>query len=190
MKQLTIFLILFISSFSYSQTKEDTLKKVFEYIRKVDHLYTKEGLIPDNGRNLQYKANLELIGAHIEKGDLSVSSMKTYDKKVQFSIRAGFDITFIHVLKYCPEFILNEEFISFIETQVQKDNVSKANLKNAIAFHFYNMTYYDPSNHYKAENPIAKKLNHKYDSLFYEAIKRWGIDREELQELIKHKQEK
>lgn len=190
MKQLPIFLLLFISSFSFSQTKEDTLKKVFEYIRKVDQLYTKEGLIPFDDRNLLYKANLELIVAHIENGDLSVSSMQTYGEKVQFTIWGGFNITFIHVLKYCPEFILNEEFISFIETQVKKENISKETLKNAIKFHFYNMTYYDPSNHYKVENPIAKKLNHKYDPLFYEAIKRWGIDREELQELIKHKQEK
>ena len=172
MKTIFLLFFLFISTLSISQTKEDTTVMWFKYIHKVDESYLKQPFI----RHQIYINNLGVITKLIKNGDLKNTLLKTYSNKSYFQISNGFSITFIHVLKNNPELILNNDFISFMENEIKNNDFDKALLIVAFEYHRYNLTYYEGDKKHKNENPFAKKMSHEYDSLFFEAIKRWEIE--------------
>ncbi len=179
------YILLFTSFVSFGQSNEDSLKSVFKNIAKTDQSFTTEQLIPNEVRNQMYAANLKLISIYIEKGSLSSSTFLKYDKKTSKEIRKGSKITFYHIFKYCPELILNEEFISFIEGEIKKNNFSTELILSSLGFYYYIMTYYSDPSIVKKDFYTAKIMNHAYDALFYDAIKRWNIDLKALTSAIK-----
>ena len=184
MNQFT-FILLFTSFVSFGQSNEDSLKSVFKNIAKTDQRFTTQKLIPDEVRNQMYAANLKLISIYIEKGNFSSTTFLKYDKKTSKEIRKASKITFIHILKYCPELILNEGFISFLEGEIKKNNFSTDLILSSLGFYYFIMTYYDDSAIVKKDFYTAKIMNHAYDALFYDAIKRWNIDLKTMAASIK-----
>ena len=172
MKTIFLLFFLFISTLSISQTKEDTTVMWFKYIHKVDESYLKQPFI----RHQIYINNLGVITKLIINGDLKISLLQSYTEKSKFHIKYGFDVTFIHVLRNNPELILNNEVVSFLENEIKNNDFDKTLLTDAIEYHRYNLTYYQGDKKHKKENTFAKKMSHQYDSLFFEALKRWGIE--------------
>lgn len=184
MKYFCCFLLL-LSFFSFGQNREDTLKAVFKLIAKADQRFTSGKFVPDNVRDEIYEVNLDLISQFISKGDLSNKQFVQFDIKTQKEIRKASKITFFHILKYCPELILNEKFISFLEQQIKTNDFSTNLILPSLGFYYFIMTYNDDTSKMKKDFYTAKIMNHSYDFLFYDAIKRWNIDINVLSSSIK-----
>lgn len=172
MKTIFLLFFLFISNLSISQTKEDTTVMWFKYINKVDQTYLKTQFI----RSQIYVNDFNIINNQIKLGNLKKSILTTYKKKSNFEISTGFDITFIHIFQTKSELIWNSEYVSFIENEINNNDFNKELLVFPLRMYHYWITYYQTEKSKKIEHSFAKKMSHQYDVLFYEAIKRWGLE--------------
>lgn len=185
----TLLIFLLTSFFSFSQKTErqkrlkpyeDTINKVFKSVLKTDQYYTKKWLIPDDVRNTMYNSNLSIIKHYIDRGLLQKDSCDVYSRKAYSIINTAANITFLHILKNCPELLLNEQFIKYLEVKIKNDQFNKELIIHSLKF-YYSIIVWEK--HHQGEVSVfAKSCNHghKYDELFYEAIKRWGIDESTL----------
>jgi hypothetical protein len=189
MKNILLFTMQTVAFFSFSQKVErpkrlkpyeDSINKVFESVLKTDHYYTTKRLIPDAVRDKMYEANLNVICYYIDKGFLKKDSCEVYSQKLYSSIIQGTGLTFLHILKYCPELILNDKFIEYLHNVLESNLLDKRLFLFSLEF-FHSLISWEKYN--SGEIPQFIKLcnhNHQYDDLFYETIKRWGIDKETL----------
>jgi hypothetical protein len=171
MKKTILFFFLFISTFSIGQTKEDTTVMWFKYIHKVDQTYIKTEFI----RNQIFVNNFELINSQIKNGNLKKNLLSGYKKKSVFEIKIGFEATLIHISQTNPALIWNNDYVSFIENEIKNNDLDSSLFIRALELYHYNMTYYQVEKN-KNKNYFADIIDHQYDSLFFEALKRWGIE--------------
>jgi hypothetical protein len=188
-KQLIILIVLFFQNYSFSQKierqkklkpYEDTINKVFKSVLKTDQYYTTKWLIPDDVRNTMYNSNLSIIKHYIDRGLLQKDSCDVYSRKAYSSIRQATHITFLHILKYSPQLMLNKKFIDYIGNNFDNDLFHKKIIIESLEF-YYSIIKWE--SYHDGEIPVfIQKFNHdhKYDDLFYEALKRWGIDESTL----------
>ena len=179
----TLLILLFLINFNlYAQTKEDTIVDLFKYISKVDQTYLKKSKAYI--RDQIFVNNFRIINDLIGEGVLKKELLNSFSEKSVFKIDVGFHITFIHVLQTYPELILNKDYIEFIENEIVNNNFNKEFLIYPLSTFHYIMNYYknDPSR--KPMNISAKDFNHQYDTLFYEALDRWGIEVSELKKKL------
>ncbi|GEM_PF-4640077 len=170
MKIILTVLILMPSCF-FSQTNEDTTSMWFEYVFKVDGEMTRsaqEFMLKDI-----YTTNLNIVNTQIKDGLVTNKLISTYNKNTNDNIKNGIYITFWHVLKYNPSLILNPDYISFIENEIKNNDFDEKLLINM--FKDYYRIFLNP-NPEKNQDLYAKSIDHDYDLLFYDAIKRWNIE--------------
>ena len=171
MKTIFLLFFLFISTLSISQTKEDTTVMWFQYISKVDQSYLKTAFI----RNQIFVNNFELINSQIKNGNLKKNLLSVYQKKSVFEIKMGFEATLIHISQTIPSSIWNNDYVSFIENEIKNNDLDNSLFLSALKIYHYNMTYYHDEKN-KIKNYYADIIEHQYDTIFYEAIKRWGVE--------------
>lgn len=188
--KVIFFLIFFFFGFSLFSQKaerqkklkpyEDTINKVFKSVLKTDQYYTSSYLIPSYVRDTMYKSNLNVIKYYIDKGYLQKDSCNIYSRKAYSSISQATSITFIHILKYTPQLMLNRSFIDYLGNKIDNNLFHTKLIIGSLNF-YYSIIKWD--NYHDGEIPeFIKKFNydHKFDDLFYEALKRWGIDESTL----------
>lgn len=177
-----LLILIFINFNSYAQTKEDTIVDLFKYISKVDQTYLKKtkAFIRDQ----IFVNNFRIINDEIVKGSLNKELLNSFSEKAVFKVQVGFHTTFIHVLQAYPELILNEGYIEFIENEIVNNNFKKEFLVYPLSIYHFNMTYYQNNSLKKVENGIARLIDHRYDTLFYEALEKWGIEVSELKKKL------
>jgi hypothetical protein len=185
MKYYLSFLII-LNLFQFeAQTSQDSLKIAFDIITELDNKAIKSKLLSKEVKNQIFLNNLKISQIYILKNKLREDSLLTYNKKTYLSICGGYGITFIHLVKYYPSAIFNEEYISFMENQIKNYNFDINLIVPNLGTYYSWMTYYDPSRIHKNENPIAKKINHQYDEIFYDMVKRFGISIDTLKLYIR-----
>ena len=181
---LSLFLLLNFFYFK-AQTSQDSLKMAFEIITELDQKAIKSKLLPKEVKNQIFLNNLKIIQTYILKNKLRADSLLTYNKKTYNAISIGHGITLLHLVKYYPSAIFNEEYISFMENQIKNNNFDKNLIVPDLGTYYSWITYYDPNRIHKNENPIAKKINHQYDEVFYDMVKRFDISIDTLKLYIR-----
>jgi hypothetical protein len=181
---LTLFLILNFFAFK-AQTSQDSLKTAFNLITELDRKAIKNHLLPKEVKNQIFLNNFKISQIYILKNKLRADSLLTYNKKTFNAVSMGHGITLLHLIKYYPSSIFNEEYISFMENQIKNNNFDINLIVPNLGTYYSWMTYYDPNRIHKNENPIAKKINHQYDEIFYDMVKRFGISIDTLKLYIR-----
>ena len=178
---LSLFLLLNFFYFK-AQTSQDSLKMAFEVITELDQKAIKSKLLPKEVKNQIFLNNLKISQFYILKNKLRADSLLTYNKKTYNAISMGYSITLLHLVKYYPSAIFNEEYISFMENQIKNNNFQKELILPDLATYYSWMTYYDPNRIHRSKNinPQAKKINHEFDAIFYDMIKRFDISLDTL----------
>lgn len=188
LKRILFFLLttVFFNSFSQNLDRQKKLKEseksiyeVFKNITKTDQQYVVLHYTPQEVKNFYLETNLRVIKLYIDKGLLTEDSLNVYSRKLYKSIRTGIHLTCLHTIKRYPELFFNEEFISYIENKINQNLFDKRLLKGCLDY------YYTLTNWYKfhpdsKEHVLIKKFNFQYDDLFYEALRRWGIEESTL----------
>ena len=169
--KLFIIVLAILPSIIFCQTQEDTTANWFKYIFEIDGKMTKianEFMLKDI-----YTANFNIIETQIKKGALTNKLTLVYNKNTNKYIRSGISITYWHVLKYNPSLILNPDYINFIENQIKNNDFDEKLLVNM--FQEYYRIFLNPYPE-KNQDKWVKHMTHEFDSLFYQAIKSWGIE--------------
>ena len=87
----------------------------------------------------------------------------------------GFEATLIHISQTIPSSIWNNDYVSFIENEIKNNDLDNSLFLSALEIYHYNMTYYQDEKN-KNKNYYADIIDHQHDTVFYEAIKRWGLE--------------
>lgn len=171
MKKIFTLTLIITSQFYYAQTKQDTINNWFKFINKQDQSYLKIDYI----RNDNFLNNFRILNEQFTQNNLKNSVLNSFNKKVINTVNSGISCTFTHILQTKPELILNNDYIEFIECQIQKNDFDPNRLKYAMANYYYNMNYYKKFQKNNIINDHADEIQHQYDELFYLAMKKWGI---------------
>ena len=151
MKVIFPFCFVFFSCFVFSQqierpkkikSYEDTVYLVFKSILKTDQYYTPKRLIPTTVRNKFYETNLNIITNYIDKGFLQKDSCDIYSQKLYVTLRQSTHISFLHILKYSPDLLLNETFIKYLEFKIKENKFYKKLIIESLEF-FYSVLVWE-----------------------------------------------
>lgn len=176
MKKLLGLILILLSQYSYTQTKQDTVYNWFKFINKQDQSYLKIGYIREDN----FLNNFRILNEQFKSNNIKSSILNTFSEKVINTINFGISSTFTHVLQTKPELILNQEYISFIENQIQQNDFDPNRLKMSLKIYYYNMNYYQKFQKNNIKNVYADDIQHQYDELFYTALKKWGFKESDL----------
>jgi hypothetical protein len=188
MKNTLLFTMLTLAFFSFSQKVERQKKlreceksiyEVFKNITKTDQQYVVLHYTPQEVKNFYLETNLKVIKLYIDKGLLTEDSLNVYSRKLYKSIRKGIHLTCLHTIKRYPDLFFNEEFISYIENKINQNLFDKRLLKGCLDY-YYTLTNWYKFHPESKEYELVKRFDHQYDDLFYEALRRWGIEESTL----------
>ncbi len=162
----SVILCFLLCSFSLSaqdQTlNESQIIELFSEINKTDGSHLKERTI----RQQFFLRNFDTIIWLIEHQGFPKLSDKKYKKKDVKSINNGAQRTFIHILQFQPEILLNEKTILLIKKEIENNRLDSKLLKIALQTFQYDRD---------VRREEAPNWNKEIEENFYFAFREWGI---------------